>query len=108
MLPSFSEQCTTRPASMSNETFCWQLVDDFVLTFNKHRAATFEPSGMICVDESMVCWYGLDGCWISTSLLHYVGMDRKLEDGCKIQDLCCGKTGIICRLKLVKSSNERD
>ena len=38
-------------------------------------------------------------------------MERKPEDGCEIQDSCCGKTGIICRLTVVKGAsnvNEKD
>ena len=93
---------------MSDETFRWQLVDDFVAAFNQHRAAFFDPAGMLCVDESMVRWYGLGGHWISTGLPHYVSIDRKPEDGCEIQDICCTETGILCRLKIVKTSEESD
>ena len=91
---------------MSDETFRWQLVDDFVSAINQHRKANFEPSGMICVDESMVRWYGLGGSWISVGLPHYVAMDRKPEDGCEIQSACCTGSGIICQIKLCKSKSE--
>ena len=93
---------------MSDETFRWQLVDDFVSAFNQHRAMHFYPSGIICVDESMVRWYGLGGHWISEGLPHYVSIDRKPEDGCEIQNACCAETGIMCRLKIVKTSEESD
>ena len=102
----FSKQRTTRPASMSDETFRWQLVDDFVLAINQHCKANFEPSGMICVDESIVRWYGLGGHWISVGLPHYVSMERKPEDGCEIQTSCCAETGILCQICVCKTQSE--
>ena len=33
----------------------------------------------------------------------YVAFDRKPEDGCEIQNVCCGKCGIMMQLRLVKS-----
>ena len=102
----FSEQRTTRPASVSDETFRWQLVDDFVSAINQHRKANFEPSGMICVDESIVCWYGLGGHWISVELPHYVSMKRKPEDRCEIQTSCCADTGILFQICVCKTQSE--
>ena len=92
---------------MSDETFRWQLVDDFIHAFNQHRASNFNPCGTLCVDESIIRWYGLGGHWISVGLPHYVCIDRKPEDGCEIQDICCAETGILCRLKIVKTSTEK-
>jgi hypothetical protein len=57
----WSNQCPERPEGMSSHTFRWQLVDDFVERYNNHRANTFKPSHLICVDESMSRWYGQGG-----------------------------------------------
>ena len=108
----FSEQPAVRVYGMSDEEYRWGLVDKFVMAFNIHREQNFSPGGVICVDESMVRWYGLGGSWISIGLPHFVAMERKPEDGCEIQDACCGVTGIMCRLAIVKtaeaSSNQED
>lgn len=47
-------------------------------------------------------WYGLGGDWINTGLPHYVAIERKPENGCEIQDMCCGKSGIMMGLRVVK------
>jgi hypothetical protein len=36
----------------------------------------------------------------------FISMDRKPEDGCEIQNAACGRTGIMIRLKLVKTVRE--
>ena len=39
------------------------------------------PSGSICVDESIYCWYGFGGKFVNKGLpRHVVEMERKLED----------------------------
>ena len=98
----WSKQPRTRPEAMAHEAYRWMLVDDFVKAFNDHRAATFSPSEELCVDESMVRWYGLGGDWINIGLPHYVAIDRKPENGAEIQDSCDGKSGVMLRLKVVK------
>jgi hypothetical protein len=57
------------------------------------------------VDESIVHWYGLGGDWINMGLPHYIAIDRKPENGCKMQDTACGISGVIAKLKLVKSAD---
>ena len=50
----WSDQPSERPEGMTSEQYRWRLVDDFVAKFNKHRrAASFPPSELICVDESI-------------------------------------------------------
>ena len=66
------------------------------------------PSHLLCVDESMVRWYGLGGHWINTGLPNYVAIERKPENGCEIQNCCDGQSGIMMRLRLVKSSVEEE
>ena len=78
-------------------------MDDFVENFNEHRANFCIPSETICVDKSMSrCWYDQGGHWINHGLPQYVAIDRKPENGCKIQNAACGRSGVILRLKLVK------
>ena len=38
----------------------------------------------------------------------YVVIDRKPENGCEIQSAACGRSGIMIRLKLVKTADEED
>lgn len=102
----FGDQPETRPPDMSSEKYRWMLVDDFVNSFNEHRAATFIPSEIICVDESMSRWYGQGGDWINHGLPMYVAIDRKPENGCEIQNSACGRSGVMLRLKLVKTAVE--
>jgi hypothetical protein len=102
----FSDQPPVRQEGMSAERYRWMLVDDFVGNFNLHRAVTFSPSSHICVDESMSRWYGLGGNWINIGIPHYVAIDRKPDNGCEIQNAACGMSGVMIRLKLVKSAEE--
>ena len=82
------------------------LVDNFVSNFNRHRAATFVPSHLVCVDESISRWYGLGGHWINMGLPTYVAIDRKPENGCEIQDAACGVSGVMLQLKIVKQGGD--
>ena len=100
----WSRQPAQRPEGMSHEAYRWLLVEDFVHNFNEHREQFFNPSWGLCADESISRWYGLGGHWINMGLPMYVSMDRKPEDGLEIQDICCAKSGIMCRLKLVKTA----
>ena len=104
----FCHQPDTCPIGMSSEDYRWMLVDSHVEAFNKHRADNFHPSDELCADESMSRWYGLGGFWINKGLPHYVAIDRKPENGCEIQDLADGKSGLMLRLKMVKSKNSRE
>jgi hypothetical protein len=54
------DQLSLRPASMSHETYCWMLLQDFV---DKYEATTFNATDLMCVDKSMSHWYGLGGVW---------------------------------------------
>ncbi|KAI2490544.1 Transposase IS4 [Fragilaria crotonensis] len=89
----------------SSEQHRWRLVDDFVKNFNDYRANYFNPSDLICVDESMSRWYGKGGHWINHGLPQYIAIDRKPENGCKIQNAACGRSGVMIRLKLVKGAD---
>jgi Transposase IS4 len=104
----FSNQPAQCPEGMSLETYRWMLIDGFIRNFNQHRANNFIPSDRICVDESFSRWYGQGGNWINHGLPMFISMERKPEDGCEIQNSSCGRTGIMLRLKLVKTSAQRD
>jgi hypothetical protein len=103
---AFSEQPQTRPDTMSSEQYRWLLVDGFVDKFNEYRKNYFVPSHTICVDESISRWYGQGGFWINIGLPMYMAIDRKPENGCEIQNAACGTSGVMLRLKLVKTAEE--
>jgi hypothetical protein len=102
----WSRQPAEHPPDMTSEQFCWKLVNNFVETFNDHRASTFQPSELICVDESISRWYGKGGHWINHGLPMNIAMERKPNNGCEIQNSACGKSGIMMRLKLVKTADK--
>jgi hypothetical protein len=102
----WSKQPKERPEDMSHEAWRWMLVEGFVKNFNNHRKKFVIPSWMICVDESICRWYGLGGHWINMGLPMYISFDRKPEDGCEVQNSCCGISNIMLQLKLVKSERE--
>ena len=99
----FGEQPEERPDGMNHETYRWLLVDKFVEHFNSYRQSHFSPSELICVDESISRWYGQGGNWINIGLPMYIAIDRKPENGCEIQTSCCATSGVMIRMKLVKS-----
>lgn len=64
----------------------------------------FSTSGLPCIDESINRWYGqgvngfMNG-FPSTWLLIV-----KPENGCEIQNSACGKSGVMFRLKHVRTA----
>ena len=68
----------------------------------------FFPSDEICVDKCMSRWYGQGGHWINHGLPMYVAIDRKPENGCEIQNAACGRSGVMIRLKIVKTAEEEN
>jgi hypothetical protein len=103
----FSRQPHVRPRHLSSEAYRWLLVDGFVDAFNSYRETIFFPSDLICVNESMSRWYGQGGYWINHGLPQYIAINRKPEFGCEIQNSACGRSGIMMRLKLVKTMEEQ-
>ena len=53
-------------------------------------------------------WYGQGGHWINHGLPMYVAIDRKPENGCEIQNAACGCSGVMIRLKIVKTAEEEN
>jgi hypothetical protein len=41
-------------------------------------------------------------------LPHYLAIDRKPDNGCEIQTSCCGVSGVMLQLKVVKTLKELD
>lgn len=101
----FPDQPREIPPGMSAEDHRWMMCDDFVAFINEHRETYITPGFDLCVDASIVHCYGLGGDWINCGLPMYVAMDRKPENGCEIQNVCDGQTGIMLRLLIVKSAN---
>lgn len=101
----WSDQPAVRPPNMSHEAYRWSRVFDHRDRFNAWRASNFVPSDWICVDESISRWYGLGGHWINMGLPQYVAIDRKPENGCEIQDACCGRSGVMIRIKIVETAD---
>jgi len=101
----YSEECTD-PA-VSSKRRRWSLVDDFVTSFNAHRAAHVRPSDLLCVDESMSKWYGQGRGWSDRGVTMYVAIDRKPENGCEIQNTACGRSGIMLCLQLVTTVGDQ-
>jgi len=81
--PRSSRQQTGGPSTedASGERSRWAPINDFISSINNQMAAHVTPGDTICVDESMVKWYGLGGAWISIELPMYVSIDRKPENG---------------------------
>ena len=103
----FSEQPEQR-GELSSEQYRWRLVEGFVTRFNEHRESYVIPSELLCVDESISRWYGQGGDWINHGLPMYVAIDRKPENGCEIQNSACGVSGVMLRLKLVRTAQEEN
>ena len=60
---------------MSHVAYRWMLFDGFVNQFNAHRAANFPQGEYICIDESVIRWYGYGGAWVNRGLPHYITID---------------------------------
>ena len=86
----------------------WILVDNFVQAFNDHRYFMFVPSSFICADESISRSYGQGVHWINMGLPMYTAIDQNPENVCEIQKSACGRSGVVLRIRLTKTADERD
>ena len=68
----------------------------------------FVPSDFIYADKIISIWYGQGGHWIYMGLQIYIAIDQKPENGCEIQNCACGRSGVMLRLRLVKTAEERE
>ena len=53
-------------------------------------------------------WYGQGSHWINHGLAMYVAIDRRPDNGCEIQNAACGRSGVMIRLKIVKTAEEEN
>ena len=53
-------------------------------------------------------WYGQGSHWINHGLPMYVAIDRKPANGCEIQNAAFGHSGVMIRLKDVKTAEEQN
>ena len=107
-IQQYSKQPETQPEGMSSETYPWKLVDNHVANLNKNWEKHYGPSEVICVDESLLCWYEIGGHWINAGLPQYTSINQKPEDECEIPNVADGKYGIMMRLRVVKTSMEEE
>ena len=82
------------------------LISDFVDAINEWKSKRMYPGSIICVDESMIRWYGLGGEYINKGAPFYVYIDGKPDGGIEIQTSACAKSGVLLQLKVVKSKTE--
>jgi len=61
----------------------------------------------ICVDESILKWYGLGGHGISFGLPMYVVIDRKPDNGCEIQNAASERSSIMLRFHLMTTAADQ-
>jgi len=83
------------------------LVNDFSEAINRHRSAHVNPAETLCVDESISKWYGKGGGWTSVVLPMYVAIDRKPENGRELQNVACGRIGIMMHLSIVTTAADQ-
>ena len=100
----FSRQPVYKPHTMSTEEYQWMLVNDFVSALNEWKATKFNPGTVICIDESIIRWYGLGGEYIAKGAPHYVSIDTKPDKGIEVQTSACAKSGVMCQYKIVCST----
>ena len=62
----------------------------------------------ICTDKYLSRWYGIGGGWVDSGFRICVEIDRKPESVCDIQDAVNSKSGIMVRLRLVKTVVEEE
>jgi hypothetical protein len=104
----WSRQPPEQPHGMSSEQYRWMLVNDFVANINEYRVRTFVPGGHLEADESMIRWYGVGGSFVDAGIPHYAAIERKPDNGAEIQNLADVASGIMLRLKIVKSAAEEE
>ncbi len=108
LLQWFARYSPEQPHGMSSEQYRWMLVNDFVANINEYRARTFVPGGHLEADESMIRWYGKGGSFVDAGIPHYAAIERKPDNGAEIQNLADVASGIMLRLKIVKSAAEEE
>ncbi len=91
---------------MSSERYRWMLIHDFFTNINEHRMRTFVPVERLEADETVVRWYGKGVTFVNAGLPMHLALERKPDNGGEIQNLADVASGIMLRLKIVKSAKE--
>ena len=71
------------------------LVNDHDANINKYRARTFVPGDHLEADKTVIRWYGIGGAFVDAGLPMYLALERKLDNGGKIQNLADAASGIM-------------
>ena len=95
----------TLPIPPGHELVNTNLMKKFLMKSSTSLQCTLHE---ICVGESMSRWYGQGSHWINHGLPMYVAIDRKPENGFEIQNTVCGHSGVMIRLKIVKTAKEEN
>ena len=75
---------------------------------NYQRYQLSTPSILLCIDKSISRWYGVGGSWINIRLPSYIAIDQKAKNGCEIQNVVCGKSGVMIRLSVINNEEDSD
>ena len=77
----FSIQQQPRQKMMNMKEWEWQLINDQIENFNRHRLERLSISERLCVDERFISLYSSGGGCINLVLPHYMQMDCKPDAG---------------------------
>ena len=89
-----------RPDHMFHVEHWWMLIYELFELFD-WRVQDYLPFKWIFVDQWISRWYGLDGGWVNIGLPKYLEINQKPENGCRIQNLARGGSGLIMCLLTV-------
>lgn len=83
----------------------WYRVRSFCKAFNDHRCNVVHPGTYLCVDESMVQWYGKEAKYHHLGLPHKTKIPRKpMSQGAEIKIIADAMSGVIVGIELVGGS----
>ncbi len=102
----WSRQPPKQPDGMSSERYRWMLVDDFIDNIKEYHSRTFDPGDHLEADKTVIRWYGIGGAFVDAGLPMYLALERKLNNGGKIQNLSNMASGIMLHLKVLKLAKE--
>jgi hypothetical protein len=82
------------------------LINYFFVKIYKYPQRTSVPGGHLGADETVIQWYGKGGALFDAGLPMYLALERKPDNRGEIQNIADISSGIMLRLKVVKSTNE--
>ncbi|DAZ98941.1 TPA: hypothetical protein N0F65_001380 [Lagenidium giganteum] len=78
----------------------WFPVRDFICAFNKRRNDVVHAGTYLCVDESMVQWYGTEAKNHHLGLPHKTKIPRKpMSQGAEIKTIADAESGVLGKLR---------